>query len=93
MKKLIYLTLGILGTIATSTLAETSHRPPASSNHAMPYAGQEQREIKTLSAADIDDLRNGRGWGLAKAAEVAATVKRETSPGTRKRGMPIGWFY
>jgi hypothetical protein len=36
----------------------------------MPYAGQEQRAIKTLSAKDIDDLRNGRGWGLAKAAEL-----------------------
>jgi hypothetical protein len=34
------------------------------------YAGQEKREIKSLSAADIDDLENGRGWGLAKAAEL-----------------------
>ncbi|MHA1597520.1 MAG: Spy/CpxP family protein refolding chaperone [Alphaproteobacteria bacterium] len=35
-----------------------------------PYAGQEKRIIKTLSAKDIDDLINGRGWGLAKAAEL-----------------------
>ncbi|NNE83879.1 MAG: hypothetical protein HKN28_07895, partial [Alphaproteobacteria bacterium] len=35
-----------------------------------PYAGQETRQIKSLSAQDIDDLRNGRGWGLAKAAEL-----------------------
>lgn len=34
------------------------------------YAGQEARTIKTLSDTDIDDLRNGRGWGLAKAAEL-----------------------
>ena len=35
-----------------------------------PYAGQEKRAIKSLSARDIDDLENGRGWGLAKAAEL-----------------------
>jgi hypothetical protein len=32
--------------------------------------GQEKREIKSLSEADIEDLMNGRGWGLAKAAEL-----------------------
>jgi Spy/CpxP family protein refolding chaperone len=35
-----------------------------------PYAGQEARRIKSLSEQDIDELRNGRGWGLAKAAEL-----------------------
>jgi Spy/CpxP family protein refolding chaperone len=35
-----------------------------------PYAGQETRQIKSLSTKDVDDLRNGRGWGLAKAAEL-----------------------
>ncbi len=35
-----------------------------------PYAGQEKREIKTLSPEDIDELRLGKGWGLAKAAEL-----------------------
>ncbi len=35
-----------------------------------PYAGQDTRQIKSLSAEDIDDLRHGRGWGLAKAAEL-----------------------
>lgn len=34
------------------------------------YAGQQTREIKSLSAEDIDDLKNGRGWGLAKSAEL-----------------------
>ncbi len=37
---------------------------------AAPYAGQQNRAIKSLSAKDIDDLKNGRGWGLAKAAEL-----------------------
>ena len=35
-----------------------------------PYAGLERREIKSLSEADLDDLRAGRGWGLALAAEL-----------------------
>ncbi|NNE53374.1 MAG: hypothetical protein HKN30_13360 [Sulfitobacter sp.] len=35
-----------------------------------PYAGQETRDIASLSAQDIDDLVNGRGWGFAKAAEL-----------------------
>ena len=35
-----------------------------------PYAGQEKRSIKSLSKSDISDLENGRGWGLAKAAEL-----------------------
>jgi Spy/CpxP family protein refolding chaperone len=39
-------------------------------DHTSEYAGQESREIKTLSTQDLDDLRNGRGWGLAKAAEL-----------------------
>ena len=34
------------------------------------YAGQETREIKSLSESDIEELRNGKGWGLAKAAEL-----------------------
>lgn len=34
------------------------------------YAGQETREVKGLSTDDIDELRNGRGWGLAKSAEL-----------------------
>ena len=34
------------------------------------YAGQELREIKSLSEADIKELKHGKGWGLAKAAEL-----------------------
>lgn len=34
------------------------------------YAGLEGREIKSLSEEDLDDLRNGAGWGLALAAEL-----------------------
>jgi hypothetical protein len=35
-----------------------------------PYAGERSREIKSLSADDIEELRRGGGWGLAKAAEL-----------------------
>ena len=34
------------------------------------YAGEEKRAIKSLSEADIEELKNGNGWGLAKAAEL-----------------------
>jgi Spy/CpxP family protein refolding chaperone len=37
---------------------------------ASPYAGQQGRQIKALSAAEIGDLEAGRGMGLAKAAEL-----------------------
>lgn len=39
-------------------------------SHKSKYVGQEKREIKSLSETDIEELRNGRGWGLAKAAEL-----------------------
>lgn len=35
-----------------------------------PYAGQQHREIKSLSTADVADLLAGQGMGLAKAAEL-----------------------
>ena len=34
------------------------------------YAGQEKREIKSLSKDDVEQLSSGKGWGLAKAAEL-----------------------
>ena len=35
-----------------------------------PYAGQEQRETKALSAGEIRDYLAGKGMGLARAAEL-----------------------
>lgn len=35
-----------------------------------PYAGLQEREIKALSPQQIDDLRAGRGMGMALAAEL-----------------------
>ena len=34
------------------------------------YIGQEKRHIKSLSKDDIQQLKEGKGWGLAKAAEL-----------------------
>lgn len=35
-----------------------------------PYAGQEARAVKSLSAEEVADLLSGRGMGTAKAAEL-----------------------
>lgn len=48
--------------VSSSALAEESYKSA--------YVGQEHRRIKSLSADDIDELRNGGGWGLAKVAEL-----------------------
>lgn len=40
------------------------------------YAGQEQREIKSLSAEDVQSLLTGKGMGLAKAAELNGYVRQ-----------------
>lgn len=42
---------------------------PSLALHA-PYAGQDERAISSLSGDDIEQLREGRGWGLAKPAEL-----------------------
>ncbi len=55
---------------AESGLADSSKGHKRDRSHTTPYTGQHLRDIKTLSTKDIEDLRNGRGWGLAKAAEL-----------------------
>ena len=40
------------------------------SQDASKYAGEEARDIKSLSPDDIAELKRGGGWGLAKAAEL-----------------------
>ena len=55
-----FLSVAALILSASGSLAQT----------ASPYAGQEQRSIKSLSDQEIGDLLEGRGMGLAKAAEL-----------------------
>ncbi len=42
----------------------------AQSQGAQPYAGFERREVASLSADDLVEIRAGRGWGLALPAEL-----------------------
>jgi len=58
----------VLGTIAVSILC--SGVAYSQTGQGSTYAGQEQREIKSLSPDDISELRRGGGWGFAKAAEL-----------------------
>jgi hypothetical protein len=44
--------------------------PVVAQDATAPYSGFEQRPIKALSIQQIDDLRQGRGMGLALAAEL-----------------------
>lgn len=50
--------------LPASTLAQHNHGAQT------PYAGMQNRAIKSLSDNDIKELRRGGGWGLAMAAEL-----------------------
>src|SRR5262245_23870877 len=60
MKRLLLAVLSLALPCCTAASAQ-SHQP---------YAGFEQRPIKALSEQEVDDLRAGRGMGLALAAEL-----------------------
>lgn len=60
-----WLSLGVIVFIV-SVSANSADGPSYKSN----YMGQEKRSIKSLSEDDIQQLRTGKGWGLAKAAEL-----------------------
>lgn len=60
------LTMGIgLGVVATLAV------PNLFSGHSanQPYADQQGRSISSLSVNDVAQLKDGKGWGLAKPAE------------------------
>ena len=58
--------LGIMVLFSTPLIVYSTADLP----HKSKYAGQEKREIKSLSESDIEELKNGGGWGFAKAAEL-----------------------
>ena len=60
MRCFFFLTAVALAVMCNSVSAQSTQ----------PYAGFEQRPIKALSSQQIDDLRTGRGMGLALAAEL-----------------------
>lgn len=55
---------------AALLLASPVLAPPAPAQPAGGYAGQQAREIKSLSAQEQADLLAGRGMGLARAGEL-----------------------
>lgn len=59
--------------LASGAIAQNVHQGGIS----RPYAGMQTREVKSLSAQDIMDLREGRGWGLALPAELNGRPGRE----------------
>jgi len=64
MKAKVTILLLILMLIPMSIFSAADH------SHQSKYAGEEKREIKSLSTTDIEELKAGKGWGLAKAAEL-----------------------
>jgi len=64
MKTKVTIQVLILILIPTFAFSAADH------SHKSKYAGEEMREIKSLSATDIEELQSGKGWGLAKAAEL-----------------------
>ncbi len=56
--------------LTTSALLLVSGSAMAESKANQPYAGQEKRSVSSLSAADLNALKKGQGWGLAKPAEL-----------------------
>ena len=63
-KWIVTISTGML--TALGTLAGMGHAQEAHS----PYAHQGSKELKTLSQQEVDDLTNGAGMGLARAAEL-----------------------
>ena len=53
--------------VALSAWSNEAHHGSGST----PYAGLQDREIKSLSESDIEDITQGRGWGLALPAELS----------------------
>ena len=57
--------------ILALVLAATAFAVPVQAeNQSAPYAGQDTRSIKSLSAEDVAALLKGEGMGMAKAAEL-----------------------
>jgi Spy/CpxP family protein refolding chaperone len=63
-----------LFTLAIPSFSQSTQPPPTApaptTAAASPYAGEQSREIKSLSASEIKALHQGAGMGYAKAAEL-----------------------
>lgn len=63
-------TLSIRLTISLSMLLASTGSWAQHTGHTSPYREESDQAIKTLSAQDVTGYMNGRGMGLAKAAEL-----------------------
>ena len=63
------LVLSVAGLAMTGAVAIAQHAGHGK-GHAQPYAGQQSREVASLSAEEIEGWRAGRGMGLARPAEL-----------------------
>jgi Spy/CpxP family protein refolding chaperone len=64
------LTVAALALTAGVVAAFAQHHGKAHTPSAQPYAGQQAREVASLSGQEQQDLLAGRGMGLAKSAEL-----------------------
>jgi hypothetical protein len=62
--------LAALTALALAACASPHLEPRSAAVAPTPYAGQQTRDVKALSADEQADLLAGRGMGLAKAAEL-----------------------
>ena len=65
----VLVSIGLLS-VLSATAPTVAQHSGNQAEHEQPYAGQQDREIKSLSAQDLDELGRGAGWGLARAAEL-----------------------
>jgi hypothetical protein len=56
--------------VAAPAAAFAQHAHKSGHGHISPYAGEESRQITSLSEEDLAILHRGGGWGLAKPAEL-----------------------
>ena len=56
--------LSLVSLVSVPVAGQSAH------DHTSKYAGLETREIKSLSADDLQQLREGQGWGLSLVAEL-----------------------
>lgn len=63
-------TLAFAGLAAASDSAQHAHSHGHRSAQAQPYTGQQNRAITSFSDDEISGLRDGRGLGFAKPAEL-----------------------
>jgi len=61
---------GTFALAASVAFAQSHHHGQHDKTAAQHYAGQQMREIASLSAQEQSDFLDGRGMGLAKAAEL-----------------------